>query len=159
MHSNAFTPDGGYALGVACGTRAPRQLSTFDFGLPAPICNRTASAIVAVRSPLRISYFGAHRYTSELDGEAYWLPSKGLTSSDVILLLVRGPHSYSSSRRPRHALPLPCLSPPRAALWPDNATSSVTPPHAPPYIPPTTRTSSRAHLRASHSSLTLTLVL
>jgi len=92
--SNVLGADGGYALSVALGAKGPRKFKMLDLGLPAPFEHRTASAIVAVRSPRWLSYFGEGRFVTEgggggviKGGAVVSLPSQRLTSSDLILLL------------------------------------------------------------------------
>ena len=89
--SNSLTTEGTSALGLACcAPRAPPKLRSLDMGLPAPFDHRMASALLAERSTKWLSYFGEGRMmsTGELDnGVAVSLPNKGLTSSDLLLLL------------------------------------------------------------------------
>jgi len=113
--SDAMTADGGYAIGAACATKAPTSLRTLDFGLPAPFEHRVASAIVAVRSPRWLCYFGENRLLADgggggvlRGGSSTCIARKGLTSSDLILLLAtaaRGnPHNLISLELPENDL-------------------------------------------------------
>lgn len=93
--SDAITAEGGYCLGTACGR--PPCLTSIDWGLPAPFESRVASAIVAVRHEGPLSYVGTDRFVELSEGFAIALPGKGLTTSDLILLLASASRGVPSS--------------------------------------------------------------
>jgi hypothetical protein len=81
--SNSFGENGGFSLG-RCLRDASPSLRSVDFGTTAPFGHpRVASAITAIRSPLKLSYCGATRMTTS----ALNFSGQGLTLCDVILIV------------------------------------------------------------------------
>ena len=77
----ALSCSAGYALGRGLNDAAP-CLRSLDFGMPAPFAKEVASAIVSVRTSLKLSYYGLGR----LLGDNISLGHKRLTTSDVTLI-------------------------------------------------------------------------
>ena len=85
--SNCLSADAGLSLGTMCATRPPPHLASIDFGMPAPwgvLGTSIATAITSAGRPTRpLSYFGSHR----MGYECVNVPSRGLTSADLILIV------------------------------------------------------------------------
>ena len=83
LFSNMFSDTAGYALSNALRT-APKTLRSLDFGSPVPFSYpRIADAIVSIRSPLTLSYYGEER----MSGTGLNVSGMGLSTCDVILLI------------------------------------------------------------------------